>query len=783
MKGRLTGYRGLYPFHVAVLPSRDLADPRGPLAWGTADTETGAFDIPIPSDVEEFYLLGQLDLERQGPRLHAGMLFFLKKLPIRSAEIRGKRLLFDLGDMELAHVMRDAGAGGAPWIALGLALLLYGVGVVWYRRLPDTPRVEPPPIPPGRWPLWLIAAATSLPLAVGLGAEPLELLEFTYLHEGLRPASVWTLLTDPISAELSHPPLWPLVLRALASVARAEWWLRLPAALCHLGTVLLVYRLVAPQAGRRAGLLAALVCGLLPVGFYYGRDATPYALLGLLSAAAMHLALRERWRSFAAVLTLGFFTHYTVAVLGLALGVALFWYWRHSGDKGSGRMRRALVGFALVCPLPLLWSVHFIATFLASGMSTRLMSVDYLPDPGFGEYVGHFGAVILGLPPELALALPLVLAFLLWAAVRALRTAPLLGRLVLIQLLMVVLYVLFVHLMYMRFAGGRVFYAYRWTTVFLPAVAVAFALGLDAWLSAHRRLGQLATGLLIAGCVWQAAAVLRTPQRPAQWAAAARIHAERLPGDAFCALPAVYYAQLFHYVLSDRAPADLMAWPTWNDGLYGPLHPRNTSIETLSKNLAFGRVWVVVYDEHMFGTRKFDPTTSEHPLDWLRTHLDPDGEWTYAHLRLYRFRVPPAPELLWKDGRAKLELRHTIRHFRYFPEHLHTQETGRVMSAREVAIRLPSPHPGSLSARVDLTIEMRLGRPAVATDLHLEAAPTSFTPTTDGGHWKATLEVTRPLIDLRLVRSPGAAEDHRNTILHLAARLDGRSRSDDPPPP
>ena len=79
VKGRLTGYRGLYPFHVAVLPSRDLADPRGPLAWGTADTETGAFDIPIPSDVEEFYLLGQLDLERQGPRLHAGMLFFLKK--------------------------------------------------------------------------------------------------------------------------------------------------------------------------------------------------------------------------------------------------------------------------------------------------------------------------------------------------------------------------------------------------------------------------------------------------------------------------------------------------------------------------------------------------------------------------------------------------------------------------------------------------------------------------------------------------------------------------------
>ncbi len=762
VRGRVEGYRGLFPFHVAVLRSRDLADPGNPVAWATVDPDTGHFDIAVPGDLASVYLVGQLDRERSGPRLNGQHLFFLKKLPVTLESLRGMRLIFDLGDMELAHVMRDSGAGGAPWIALGLALLLYGIGVVWYRRLKPG---GPPPLvarAEGGVALLAIAAGTTLPLLINLGSEAVELLEFTYLHEGLRPESVFAVLFDPISAELSHPPLWPLTLRAMAAISRSEWWLRLPSVLFHLAYVVVCFRLVGDVAGRRSGLVAALVAGLLPVGFYYGRDATPYALLALISGLAAWCAVRQWFKRFAVVLVVGFFTHYTIAVLGFALGLSLFWASRDDG----GRFRRALVAFGWVIPIPIVWSIHFIRTFLASGMSTKLMSVDYLPDPGFFDYVSHFGAVVLGLPPELRFLLPVALGLAGWGAVQAVRFWPLLGRIAAVQLVMVVGYVLFVHAMYMRFASGRVFYAYRWSSVFLPAVAVCYAAGLTALYNRQRIVALAVGALLLGGAAWQDGRIVLMPQRPDQWAAADQLRTELQAEDAFCALPAVYYGQLFNYALFDRRPADLMAWPRWTDDLYGPLHPRNTSIETLSRNLAFKRVWVAAFDERMFGTRKFDPTTSLHQLAWMKEHLVADGQWSFSHLTLYRFKVPPKPELVWKDGALELDFSDQLKLFRYFPEQLHTQMTGRIMSIADIAVRLPSP-PGDAGTAA-LEIEMATGAENLgAEDLRVEGIALTHEPQVGGGIWRGTVEVTRPLIELRIIRSKRAAKAHRNTYLRV----------------
>ncbi len=765
IRGRVEGYRGLYPLHVAALKSRDLADPVNPLGWATTDPDTGKFEIALPDGADEVYLLAQLDLERMGPRLNGGQLFFLKKLPVRPDDLVGKRLLFDLGDMELAHVMRDQkGAGGAPWIALGLAVLLYGIGILWRRRLQAGPRAPPVAIPSGGPPLALIALGSTVALLPNLGREALELLEFTYFHEGLRPESVLSLLTDPISAELSHPPLWPLLLRALSTFTQAEWWLRTPAVLAHLGYVLVVYRLVAGPGGRTAGLLAAAFAALLPVGFYYGRDATPYSLLALVSAVAALAAVEDRPRLFAGALVLGFFTHYTVAVLGVTLGLALFHTWVR--DRDDARFRRILGAYGLVIALPLVWSVHFIRTFLASGMSTRLMSVDYLPDPGFVEYVSHFGAVVLGLPPELRYGLPVALVAAVWGARVAIQRWPRLGRIAAWQLLMLVVYVLFVHAMYMRFAGGRVFYAYRWSTVFVPAVAVCYAAAtLQLWERA-RVAGVVLAGLILTGAAFQDARIVLEPQRPDQWAAAQQIRDEQRAEDAFCALPAVYYGQLFNYALFDRAPADLMGWPRWEGGLYGPLHPRNTTIETLSNNLAFRRVWVAVYDERMFGTRKFDPATSDHQLQWMRAHLVEDGRWEYPHLTLYRFVVPGAPERLWKDGVAEIDFSRQITNYRYFPKLLHTQRTGLSMSAADVALRIPVPP----ERRGPLAFELKVyaGRALSADDLTLTPpAPLTFEPQPEGGTWRGTLEATGDRLEIELHRSAALAADHRNTTVRL----------------
>ena len=58
---------------------------------------------------------------------------------------------------------------------------------------------------------------------------------------------------------------------------REEWWLQNISVLAH-SRWRPIYRLGAHAGGRRMGLIAALIGGLLPVTFYYGRCA-PYALL------------------------------------------------------------------------------------------------------------------------------------------------------------------------------------------------------------------------------------------------------------------------------------------------------------------------------------------------------------------------------------------------------------------------------------------------------------------------------------------------------------------------
>jgi hypothetical protein len=771
VKGRIQGYQGIWPLHVAALSSRDFADPNNPIGWASVDADTGRFDLHIAqSDRTELYLLAQLDRERLGPRLNGNQLFFLRTTPFERAEFDGKRLLFDLGDMELAHLIRDSDSTRAPAIALGLAVLLYGLGFLIVRRLNKTSPCAQPLPNRGGWPLWAIAIGTTIPLLPNLGHEALELLEFTYLHEALRPDSILALFTDPISAELSHPPFWPLVLRLLTQISHEEWWLRLPSVLCHLGYVFVVFRLASQHSARGMGLLAALLAGIAPISLYYGQDATPYALMGLLSASITLCALRERWKGFAALLIIGFFTHYTMAILGISIAISLLWYWRAGHD--SGRLRRAFLTYGVICVLPLIWSVHFIRTFFASGMSTRLMSSDYLPDPGFLDYVGHFLAVVMGVTPEVHLGALAILVLVCFGIVRLFRTQPLLGRLMAVQVVLLIGYVVFVYAMYMRFADGRVFYAYRWTSVFLPAIAVGGAAAIVALWRTKKWLGTLVTIVLIVCALLQDGRILLNPKRPDQEAAAAHIQAEVQPGDAFCALPAIYYAQLFNYHLFDRKPDDWMAWPEQHGDLYGPFHQRNTTLETLSRNLAFRRIWVAVFHETMFDTRKFAAGPADHQLSWLKSNLsfNPTQDlFRFSHLDLYRFHVPhepPDPEQrAWKGGRLELDFTQRIRLFRYFPTLLHSQSTESILSGETVDVRVPPPPFEATTLGLELEIHAR--EAVKESDLMVPGIALTFQTTDKGGIWRGQLPGSTDRIDLKLVRSAHLTDVHSNTIVRL----------------
>ena len=224
-----------------------------------------------------------------------------------------------------------------------------------------------------------------------------------------------------------------------------------------------------------------------------------------------------------------------------------------------------------------------------------------------------------------------------------------------------------------------------------------------------------------------------------------------------------------NYALFERTPVDLLAWPRWTDGLYGPFHARNTTIETLSKHLAFRRIWVAAYDEHMFGTRKFDPATSAHQLDWMKQHLIPDGRWDYPYITLYRFKVPPEPETLWSaDGLASLDFSKEMELFRYFPQHLHTQETGLIRSIADTQVRVPAPPNGANTVRV--TTELMLGRDAEPGELTIKGAETRFEATVGGGLWHAVLPVVNSFVDFTIERGVAATKDQRNTVITLDAR-------------
>jgi len=121
--------------------------------------------------------------------------------------------------------------------------------------------------------------------------------------------------------------------------------------------------------------------------------------------------------------------------------------------------------------------------------------------------------------------------------------------------------------------------------------------------------------------------------------------------------------------------------------------------------------------------------------------------------------------LIWQNGVLELDFSQTLRLFRYFPEHLHTQQTGLIMTAPSVSVRVPSPSNAPESLHVQLSV--LAGESLSAADLTLDGVTLSFESTIDGGQWSGQVPVTGALIDLRLDRSPRLATIHRNTTLQL----------------
>lgn len=193
-------------------------------------------------------------------------------------------------------------------------------------------------------------AAALLLLAAGLGVRLLaargaslsgdEALHFQ-LASAPDAAAVYR-----ISLTNAHPPLFLLLLHFWRRVAASEWELRLLSV--AFGTAFLgeAYRWTASLLGRAAGLGAMALLAFLPPLVSLSAELRAYALLLLLSAAA----LRQLERAFesgsarrlafsAALLALAMLTHYAalrVAAAALAYGAV-----RLYGQRRPGRLAAA----------------------------------------------------------------------------------------------------------------------------------------------------------------------------------------------------------------------------------------------------------------------------------------------------------------------------------------------------------------------------------------------------------------------------------------------------------
>ncbi|MBT9559104.1 MAG: hypothetical protein IV100_23935 [Myxococcales bacterium] len=666
----MTGAQGLW---VSALSTRDLRDPASVVVTA-ATTPDGRFELPIPPTHEgPVWLLASAACD---PRLLACRRF----LPRVDAVLPGAHdVRLEIPDLAVAEAVwrgEPVGTQTGRWAGTGIIVMLLVFGAR-LRRHPASPSAAADSRAP--W-SWLLAAAglTALVSSFGLGAESLDLLEYTYFHEALRPASAWALLTDPMSAELAHGPLMPLVLRGIGAFTVDPFWLRLPSAL-FAGAFVAVMGLVSHRAlastspaAARAGLAAVLVLSALhPVCAYYGRDASPYALAGLLAALALLLAPGVtrgrvgglRWPLFAVVHLAGFLSHYGFAFFSAAQGLALLVTALRvpalRRDSGA-----AAWAFAAAAALPVAFAPHYEHMLTASGLRFGLMAGAYPESPGLLAFVGRMAAVLAGLPAHAVWALVLVFPIVA-LGLRALRAhCPSLAAQAGMLILFVAAWLLFSHTMSVAFGGGRIYWAFRWARPLLAGLLVVLAASAVTRKGATSGPGLAGVVLLAGSWTWQSAVSVAPPVRPDQDAAVTHLQRHASDGDAYLVMPASFYGdQLQYYVDRGQPPALITAMrahetelgaPAAPRRLRGPLVELGLPAETVVDRLEYTSVWIVDYREVMFGTPKFSPV----PTDQLLTELTRRG-WTHDEhvalpfLDLHRVRC--SADCAW-EGQRRLML-------------------------------------------------------------------------------------------------------------------------------
>ena len=168
-------------------------------------------------------------------------------------------------------------------------------------------------------------------------------------------AGSWDALLDRLAAFENTPPLYYLLIAPLP--LGDEAWLRLPAFVAGVAAVPVLYAVVRPLGGERAGLLAALGLAVAPYAVSFSNYARGFTLadLGLLVAVAavVRLALgggTRWWWVYAAGAAAALYAEYDSALFLAALLAALAA--TRTRTPGEVALRGALPFLALLPWLP-----------------------------------------------------------------------------------------------------------------------------------------------------------------------------------------------------------------------------------------------------------------------------------------------------------------------------------------------------------------------------------------------------------------------------------------------
>lgn len=171
-----------------------------------------------------------------------------------------------------------------------------------------------------RFPAWLkLTLIALLPRLFFLGHEPLWFDEI-FSAWTVSPASdFWRAVIGD-----NHPPLWLLIQKLNVSLLGiSEFTLRLPAMVCGVGCVLLIWQIACHYFDQKTAWTAGLIAALLPSALYFSQDSRMYSGLALFVLTFLYAGITNRRRLFIMAGIAAVYTHNTGVLYVLCIGGAL----------------------------------------------------------------------------------------------------------------------------------------------------------------------------------------------------------------------------------------------------------------------------------------------------------------------------------------------------------------------------------------------------------------------------------------------------------------------------